>query len=81
MLKKHKETNADWLLSPHQFGWPAHRPRAYTILTLKGEVELDSRLGGIQLVHQIMRAPVMPVGDLLCAPKESDFFWEEGERT
>ena len=65
-----KETGNDWLLSPHQFGWPGHRPRAYTILTLRGKVELDPELGGINLIHQIMRSPAMPLANLLCAPKD-----------
>ena len=71
----HAQANGnDWLLSQHQFGWPEHRPRSYTIMLLKGSVTLDEEVGGIQLIHELMRAPTMPIAKLLCAPKDS--FWE-----
>jgi hypothetical protein len=30
----------DGCISPHQLGWPCHRPRLYTVLTRKGAVRL-----------------------------------------
>lgn len=72
--KTAQDSGAPWLLSQHQFGWPEHRPRAYTILVLKATCALDESLGGMQLIHKLMRAPTMPLFKLLCAPQDSLMF-------
>ena len=63
-----EETGSRWLMSPHQFGWPEHRPRSYTCLTLRATCELEP--SGLQSVFEIMRRPTMPVDELYCAPQE-----------
>lgn len=75
--KKYTEvTLRPWLLSQHQFAWPEHRPRAYTVLTLKRTCSLDMRIDGIDLIHRLMRCPTMPLANLLCAPKETWTQWK-----
>lgn len=58
-----------WLLSPSHFGWPANRPRLYTLLVKKGPVAL--RNGGVRLMNKLYRIPLLSVDKLMVAPQES----------
>ena len=55
-------------LSPHLFGWPCHRPRQYTVLTLRSACELDG--DGLNALFDVMRVPNISVSDLFCAPQD-----------
>lgn len=58
-----------WLLSQRMFGWPAHRPRLYTILSRK---DAGCFTGvGLQAVHGLYRNVTGSVIDLLAAPSDS----------
>ena len=58
-----------WLLSPSHFGWPANRPRLYTLLVKRGPVAL--RNGGVRLMNKLYRIPLLSVDKLMVAPQES----------
>lgn len=58
-----------FLLSQHQFGWPEHRPRLYTVLTLIESCYLSNP--GLQCIFELMRSPAISVAQLWCAPKDS----------
>lgn len=60
---------SEWL-SPHMFGWPAHRPRSYTVLTKDSRVSLN----GFNDVMNLLYCKVnMGVENLFSAPQERGF--------
>lgn len=61
------QTNKPMHLSQHCFGWPEHRPRAYSVLTRDSTCTLDGL--GLDLMHALFRKPVIPVSSLWCAPE------------
>ena len=67
-----KENGKRWLLSQHQFGWPEHRPRLYTVMTKRSTCKLDTP--GLQSIFELMRAPALPVSALYCAPQDGNIY-------
>ena len=57
-----------WLLSPHQLGWPMHRPRLYTVGILKEKWTVDS--SGLQKIAALFRKPGLNCSCFYCAPSE-----------
>ncbi|CAK9068160.1 unnamed protein product [Durusdinium trenchii] len=57
----------DLMLSPHQLGWPLHRPRAYTVLTKRATVKLD---GFNETLCSLFRKCMISVESLFVAPEE-----------
>lgn len=57
------------MLSQHMFGWPEHRPRLYTVMTLTHACYLADP--GLALVKELFRTPSMSVSSLFCAPEET----------
>ena len=53
-------------LSPHQFGWPCHRPRRYSVLTRDSTCELPQ---GISHLQYLFRKPRLSVEALFAAPQ------------
>ena len=56
------------MLSPHLLGWPEHRPRLYTVMTLNARCYLESL--GLGMIVNLLRSPTISVSSLFCAPKE-----------
>ena len=52
-------------LSQHCFGWPEHRPRAYSVLARDATVRLDAP--ALDVMELLFRKPVLPVSALWCA--------------
>lgn len=59
-------------LSPHQFGWPCHRPRRYSVLTRDSTCELPQ---GISHLQYLFRKPRLSVEALFAAPQAGE--WSE----
>lgn len=57
-------------LSQHMFGWPAHRPRRYTVLTRNETCELPE---GLTALRFLFRKPRLSVECFMCAPKAGAF--------
>ena len=62
------------MLSPHHFGWPMHRPRAFTVLTKDAACHLGSdepghSNRGINTCQELFRKPCLSVAALYTAPK------------
>ena len=65
---KQKKT---WLLSPSYFGWPANRPRMYTVMILSEHGRLGG--SGLDIMKQLYRIPQTSCLSLLVAPKAGEF--------
>ena len=53
-------------LSQHMFGWPAHRPRRYSVLTRDGRCELQN---GVNNLKHLFRKPCVSVEAFFSAPE------------
>lgn len=61
---KHPEKTL--MLSQHLFGWPAHRPRRYSVLTRNQTCEMPS---GIDHIGLLFRKPCLSVDAFFSAPQ------------
>lgn len=70
MHQPHDETTPSlkpMAISPHCFGWPAHRPRSYVVFVNNDTCELA--LDNLAAMHVLFRKPVVPVEAFFCAPE------------
>lgn len=67
LYQKDKPLSACFL-SPHHFGWPCHRPRAFSVLTRNDTVFLSEE--GLQVIESLFVKPVLPASSLYCAPQD-----------
>ena len=58
-----------WLISPSHLGWPANRPRLYTLLIRKADAVLTN--GGVRLMDRLYRIPKLTVEDMMLVPPET----------
>ena len=57
------------LLSPHHMGWPAHRPREYTVLLKKSSMEIvGGELAFQRTLQSLFRKCALRRGQLVCCP-------------
>ena len=69
MKTAHLKKGHEWLLSQHLFGWPAFRPRMYTILVKRTSGKLEG--AATSTIHKLYRKPKCNVAALLVAPRVS----------
>ena len=70
--KRHCRMKDSWLLSQHMFGWPAFRPRLYTVLVKDSGGYL--KMPALDAIHKLYREPFGSVMDLCVAP---DVLWQQ----